>query len=525
MRFFFSLSFASLLTLCSSAQTITTFAGDGSFGFGGDGGAATAAQLGTPNYVVADASRNIYISDSRNQRIRMVSAAGIITTIAGDGTPGYTGDGGPATAAQIYYPACLALSPSGELYFSGPNVVRKVNSAGIISTVAGTIAGGFSGDGGYATAAKLSNPTGLIFDRNGNLLIADTRNHRIRKVDTSGIITTIAGNGTPTYSGDGGAATAASFYYPQVLAIDSTGNIFVSDVGNYRVRKINPAGIITTFAGNGAATFSGDGGSATAAGFNYPTGIAIGPDGYLYIGDFYNARVRKVSPAGIISTFAGNGTAGYGGDGGPATAAQIDGPGGLAINAGTLFIADVHNDRARSVILCSNPVPTPVTGDTVVCLGHSITLHDTVAGGAWTSGNVAIATVNAATGVVTGIGAGTVMITYTMSNACGSTPVFYTLSVDGAAGCASLTSILQPVYGSLQVYPNPNYGSFSIGLPSFLIGEAQVAITNTLGQVVKQYTAPANKELEVKLNSPAGVYFVEVLINGERFTQKVTVLQ
>jgi uncharacterized protein (TIGR03437 family) len=406
----------SLVAKISPAGVLTVVAGNGVAGFRGDGGPATGASLAGPKAVAVDPAGNLYIADSRNWRIRKVSAGGIITTVAGGYGYGYWGDGGPATSASLYDPCGLALDWVGNLYIadggysrirklspdgiitlfagdghqgysgdggpatravlnlprgvavdSGGNVyiadyynqrIRKVNPAGTITTVAGDgfidgyLAGRFSGDGGPATSASLNGPYGVAVDSAGTLYIADTGNHRIRKVSPGGIISTVAGNGTRGYSGDGGPATSASLDLSRGggVGVDSAGNLYIADGANKRIRKVSAAGTITTVAGNGEYKSAGDGQPATVASLNGPQGVTLDLAGNLFIADSYNNRVRKVSPAGIISTVAGNGTQMYSGDRGPATGASLFLPAGVAVDAaGNLFVADSHNNRIRKV--------------------------------------------------------------------------------------------------------------------------------------------------------------------------------
>ena len=330
---------------------ITTVTGNGTAGYSGDGGLAVNAELSYPDDVVADASGNVFIADFSNQRIRKVNTNGIISTVAGNGTAGYLGDGGPAVDAELSSPIGVAVDTSGNLFIADNmnERIRKV-SGGVITTILGNGQGNFSGDGGPATKAALDRPLCTALDASGNLFIADEANNRIRKVDTNGIITTVAGTGVAGFEGDGGAATNAGLNTPDGVAVDGDGNVFFSDAANQRIRQIGANGNITTFAGNGIAGFSGDGGPATNAELNYPNGICRDAFGNLFIADTPNCRIRKVNTNGIISLLAGDGTYGYLGDGGPAVDAELATPTGVAADAsGNVYIADLNNNRVRKV--------------------------------------------------------------------------------------------------------------------------------------------------------------------------------
>ena len=347
-----------------STGTITTIAGTGGIGFSGDGGPAVEAELSGPLGVAVDGASNLYIADRENHRIRKVDSTGTITTIAGTGEFGFSGDGGPATAARLNNPRGMAVDGAGNLYIADLNNwrIRKVDSTGTITTIAGTRGRGFSGDGGPAVEAELYNPEGVAVDGAGNLYIADTWNHRIRKVDSTGTITTIAGTGEFGFSGDGGPAVEAELYYPRGMALDGAGNLYIADVGNGRIRRVDSSGAITTIAGSGGGGFSGDGGPAVEAELRNPWGVAVGGEGNLYIADLGNHRIRKVDSAGTITTVAGTGVPGFSGDGGPAPAARLAGPIGVAVDgAGNLYIADSGNHRIRKLTPMTGPTtPVPV---------------------------------------------------------------------------------------------------------------------------------------------------------------------
>jgi Secretion system C-terminal sorting domain/Bacterial Ig domain len=355
-----------LLNYAVHGQIIVTVAGNGLSGMTGDGGMATAATTNYPGDVVVDPSGNIYFSEHFNNIVRKVSPAGILSTVAGNGTSGYSGDGGPATAAQMYNPYGLALDTFGNLYISDcwNYRVRKVTPAGIISTIAGTGEAGYNGDGIVATTATLWNPTYICTDLAGNVYITDNQNQRIRKVTVStGIITTVAGNGIGAYSGDGGPATAASIKYSGQIAMDIHGTLYIADGYNYVVRKVNSSGIISTIAGTGTMGFSGDGGPATLAQLNIPLGLCADNFGNVYFSDWHNYRIRKISSTGIITTIVGDGTAAYSGDGGPASAAEVNEMDGIHFsNSGNLFIADAFNYRVRAIMSDVHP-PVFIGGD------------------------------------------------------------------------------------------------------------------------------------------------------------------
>jgi sugar lactone lactonase YvrE len=340
-----------------------TVAGNGQFKGVLDGGQATNANLDLPSGITADGAGNLYIADSAHHRIRKVTAAGIISTIAGNGDPSYTGDNGPADLATLDTPSGITIDGAGNLYIAdtGNNAVRKITAAtGIITTVAGNGTAGYNGDSLPATAAELNAPLGVTLDNGGNLYIADTHNHRIRLVTVAtGLISTVAGNGATdpvagggTFSGDGGPAVLAGLYSPETVAFDTVGNMYIPDSGNNRVREVSASTQnISTFAGTGAGGYNGDGIAATTAKLYDPSGLALDPAGNLYIADTANNRIRKVSSAdGTITTFAGNGNGLYFVGSGAATVAQIYSPIGLWFDQkGNLYISDYFDQRIREV--------------------------------------------------------------------------------------------------------------------------------------------------------------------------------
>jgi sugar lactone lactonase YvrE len=372
-----------LLPVVCTAQappsyTITTFAGNGTGGFDGDAGQAISAELYLPFGLAVDGSGNLFIGDMLNNRVRKVSTDGIIVTVAGSSSSGFAGDAGAATSAQLKFPSAVAAGSGGVVYVSDTinHVVRKIGTDGMINAFAGT--GGTSGyagdfvvdstadDNGVATLAALNDPIGLAVDKSGDVYIADTFNHVIRRVDTKGIITTVVGTGTAGSSGDGGLATSARLNYPQGIALDGDGNLYIADTFNHKIRKVTTDGLITTIAGTGDLGFAGDGGDARKAIFQYPKGVVVDASGNVFVLDCFNGRVRRISAAdGTIKTIAGNGRYGYTGDGGPATKAAMRFPCGLAMDAsGNIYIADTGNQVVR-VLTPDSTGPTSEGAGTV----------------------------------------------------------------------------------------------------------------------------------------------------------------
>ena len=392
---------ASAQYLIDSAPSsfIYTIAGTGAMGYSGDGGPATAADLNYPDDTVEDSLGNIYIADSVNNVVRKVAAgSGIITTIAGNGTPGYSGDGGPALNAELSEPESLALDGAGNLYVSdnGNYVIRKVAAAtGVITTYAGNGKYEYSGDNGPATSASLAIGGKIAADNAGNLYIAEPGGQRVRKVAVNtGTITTVAGNGNLGYAGDGGAATSAELDYPEGVATDTAGNLYIADTFNNVIRKVNAAsGIISTVAGNKSAGlgynggYTGDGGPAISAQLSNPQALTVDKAGNLYIADSGNQVIREVSAGnGIITTIAGNGSPYYSfnGDGGPATDLAFFYPNSISVDAGgNLFIAVSQLSRIHEVMASALPPTTQTPAPTfsiptgTYATAQAVTISDT----------------------------------------------------------------------------------------------------------------------------------------------------
>lgn len=542
MKFYLILLFSIVSALCPGlvhGQVVSTIAGNGTVGYYGDGGPAVLAAMDTPTSIARDPLGNIYVNDQRNHCVRKIDhATGFITTVAGNGTAGFYGDGGPATNAMLNANWGIAVDGAGNLYIADQTNarIRKVNTAGIITTIAGNGTIGKGGDGGPAVNAQFIRPMGITTDGAGNIYVGDQSAFNIRKISPSGIISTIAGRDTFGYTGDGGPAINAKISYTWSMATDNAGNLFICDGGgniyggNNCIRKIDAAGIITTVAGNGVPGYSGDGGPATSAMLNQPTGIYIDQAGAMIIADAQNDRIRKVSPEGIISTICGTGVTGFNGDDLAATSTQLFRPVGVTGDAdGNIFFTDMYNTRARSIHkvlyfykgysaymdVCENvstqidsilaitdittgrsdiwTIGTPpahgslsgfpfsqvssggynlpmglaytppslyvgndsfiinvtngvdtsfikvylavnprlvyagvIEGPSAVCVGAAITLTDTTGNGIWSASNLNAVVAN---GIVTGQSAGTVTITYTLTNACGSISATKTVTV------------------------------------------------------------------------------------------------
>jgi sugar lactone lactonase YvrE len=430
---------AALQSGAIQSGAIGTIAGNGDYGFSDGTGQAVTAQIDTAYAVGADSRGTVYVADTLNHRIRKVGADGTIATIAGTGQEGFSGDNGPGSNAMIAFPRGLATDLRGNLYIadSGNFRVRRLAPDGTITTFAGSGIDGFSGDGGPATLAQMRMPRGLATDSAGNVYIADSWNYRIRRVDLNGVIQTIAGTGENGYSGDGGRAAVAALGFVQALAVDSSLNIYVSDALNHVVRRINAAGIIQTVAGNGSGGWAGDGGNAAAAQLNYPRGLALDPPGNLYVADSANNRIRQVSTSGTIKTVAGTGEAGFGGDSQSALSAKLNYPYGLAGNSGgNIYVGDLRNYRIRQANL-SAALPLSITTTTTLPQGavgvsYSYTLvaaggspPDTwsLSSGALPSG-LSLSSAGTITGTPTTIGNSTFAVRVTDGSSANATQTF-----------------------------------------------------------------------------------------------------
>jgi sugar lactone lactonase YvrE len=571
-NFYIAEANTSLVRKVNSVGIISTIAGQQyDYVYNGEGGLATASSL-APESVVCDAVGNIYIADPSNFRILRINAAGIINTIAGTGTSGYSGDGGLATAAELGGPKGIALDAAGNLYIADGAYVRKITITGIISTVAGNGIAGYSGNGSLATAAQI-NARQIACDAVGNIYISETTNNRVRKINTSGIISLVAGNGTPGYSGDGSLATAAQLS-PIIygLAVDTTGNVYIADQGNHVIRMVNTSGIISTVAGTaGSAGYSGDGGPAIAAQFHYPTGIAIDASNNLYIADQNNGVIRKVMlpppcdtvTAGTI-VHAGNDVfCGSGGDTLILTGASLGG----SINYQWQSAPDAFiwtnvgaNDTVyptgiltattyfRVIAICTasgifdttavdtftiNPFVTPSVSisaapGTVVSSGQAVTFTALVTNGGgtptfqWRKNGLIISGATANPYLTTATANGDIISCVVHSNAPCTT-------IDSAVS-NTLVMVVAPLgigtvtsgNSNINLYPNPNKGAFHI--KGFIAdsNKVQIEVLNIVGQAVYRQKFPVqNNYLDEQIVLPQdlsnGIYLLRVGNGAKQF--------
>lgn len=378
------------------AQTIATIAGNGTEGYSGDGGLAVSALLSKPNQITYDQSGNLFIAEDYNHVVRKIDAAGVISTVAGTGTAGFSGDGGLAINAEFNRIVGATVDATGNIYICDAENyrIRKVDLLGNVSTIAGTGTEGYSGDGSLAINAEIGFVSGICIDNSGNIYIANQTYHNIRKIDAAGIITTYAGDGSgnPGYGGEGVVAATTMVNSPASVFMDGAGNLFFSELGGFRIRKINGAGIVTTVAGNGNFGSTGDGGAATSAQIASPYGVVVDAAGVIYFCESINNKIRKISATGIISTYAGVGgfTVGYSGDNGPALLAQFSNPSAITLdNSNNVVVGDYGNNVIRKITqgstsitsLMSNEAlsisPNPFKSETVIAF-ETVQINTTI---------------------------------------------------------------------------------------------------------------------------------------------------
>lgn len=461
------------------SQTITTICGTGIAGYSGDNGPASNSQIDAIYaQITSDKYGNLYIADNNNHRIRRIDAiTGSITTVAGTGTAGFSGDGGLATAAQLTNPDGITIDNAGNIYIADYNNhrIRKIDPTGTITTICGNGTQSSTGDGGLATAATINGPGHLCLDPSGNLYITEYNSNRIRKIATTGTITTFCGTGVYSNTGDGGLATAATIGGPWAIASDAVGNIYAAEyLGSY-VRKIATNGTITAFAGiNASPGFSGDNGAALLAQLNGVAGLAVNDLGEVFIADSANHRIRKVASTGTITTYVGTGTLGFSGDGGLANAARLRSPnGGLASHGCAIFINDAGNQRIRKVVAGTIPtLSVSSTATPVLCVGQTATLSVNGASTyVWNSGAVT-STISISPTVTTNY-----TVYGTAANGCKNASVFS----QSVSTCASLNELKNRNAG-LIIYPNPTTDQFSIETES----ATKIVIRDVIGKVVME---------------------------------------
>jgi sugar lactone lactonase YvrE len=547
---------AVLVLLCLSSLQgfaqgimINTVAGYPSAGFSGDGGLATAAQFNTPSGMAIDNAGTLYVADELNNRIRKIYAGGIITTIAGSGPVGigaYGGDGGSALSARLNAPLGIAVDTFGNIYIADNQNfrIRKMNTAGIISTIGGTGVSGYTGDGGPATNAKISYVQSLTIDVYGNLFFADVGNHVVRKMTPAGIISTVAGIGMSGFSGDGGAATLAKLNTPRGVKADAAGNLYIADLGNARVRKVDVSGVISTFAGGGSG---GPGGPATAADIAGVSDIAIDPAGNVIIVRT-NGRVMIVDGVGTIHALAGAGIDGFSGDGCAATAAEMYTPRyGICDPAGNLYVSEADNYVIRKISV--NHPPSFAGGhlqsfsmckDTLADINDilSIVDSDQAQSVEWSVYNAPAngAATIAYTGTTTGGISVPSALWYTPDSGFVGTDNFSVIVKDclGLRDTTYLTvTVINCTLGTpiqkarpnagLQVFPNPGHGEVSIIAAGKPDERVNLTITNMLGVRVWEQTTQANSAVSVSAGLTPGCYMVSARVGGANYYSKLVI--
>lgn len=408
-----------------------------------------------------------------------------ISTLAGTVSSGFSGDGGQATAAQLFHPKAMTTDDTGNVYIADAdnNVIRKVSTTGVITTFAGLPAGGFSGDGGPAIYALLNRPNSIAFDRKRNLYICDADNQRVRMVDTAGNIRTVAGIGTAGFSGDGGSATAAELNYPGGIALDKYGDLFITDEYNNRIRMVDSDGVITTFAGNGMTGYPGDAEFADTAAIGFPFGIVADTADNVYFSLTLDNRICKINTAHIITSIAGvgGGTGAYGGDGGAATAAQFDNPWGIALDIfGNLYIADNANERIRMVNISGTISTVAGTGS---------------AGFSGDGGPATLGQLKQPAGVHVDNAGNMYIADYNNHRV---------RKVNGSITLGTNNVVKNTL--SVSVAPQPSDGSFMLTVSSAADENIDISITDITGRVVKQMSVASNKQVAVHLDVPPGMY-------------------
>lgn len=501
--------------LSSYSQTITTACGTGTAGYSGDNGLAVNAQVDAIySQMCIDNAGNLYIADDANNRIRKISAStGSITTIAGTGAYGFAGDGGSALSAQFKSPDGIAIDNAGNLFISdyANHRIRMITPTGTITTICGNGTASSTGDGGLATAATINSPGHLWLDPSGNLYITEFYGNRIRKISSTGTITTVMGNGTYSNAGDGGLASAATIAGPWEIVGDKSGNIYVASYQGSYIRKISTTGSVTAFAGiNGSPGYSGDNGPALTAQLGGVTGLGINDAGDIFLADSANHRIRRVAVNGTITSVAGTGTLGYSGDGGPAITAQVSSPNGsLAFYGCTLYFIDAGNARIRKIVGTTPTVTAVSSNSNFICTGSSATL--TANGGSyytWNPGG------NGNSIVVSPTVTSSYSVVGTGTNGCQSSAVI-SQSVSSCTGLGNTLGATENM--ELRVYPNPNNGEVSVEVTE----GCELQIMDLLGREIRAIKVSTGKAMIDMKDLPNGTYILKSTnVNGVIRSQK-----
>jgi sugar lactone lactonase YvrE len=504
--------------LVADAQIISTIAGNGS---GGDGGPALTASIYDPSSLAFDHAGNLYFSEQLNNTVRKIDAAGIISTIAGTGSAGFSGDDSLAVNAELNEPAGITVDSIGNLFIADAvnNRVRKINAVtGIITTVCGNGTAGFAGDGGLAVDAILKNPNDVKFDRYGNLYISSANDGRIRKINTSGIINTIAGTGVFGDTGDGGLATEAKIE-PSYILVDSSLNIYFTDLQNVVIRKIKADGVISRIAGDSSLyNYNGDGIPALSAHIA-PQDIAFDNRGLLYFSDILNNRIRMIDSYGIIHTVAGVGIMASSGDGGPADSAAVDRPGPIAFDiCGNLYVGQIDDPRIRKITNNTGISAIYLSGDTSVSVGTSVSVIATVTGAStytikWYDNRLLVATTTTPFFTYTMVGtADTITATVTSPGGCFD-------SVTSAAHIvkAANSSVSNMLLANAAVYPNPAHNTITV-----IANAISACISNAIGQQVLARPVTNNNAVIDISALPPGIYLLTLTaLDGSRTVTKI----
>ncbi|MBA3828824.1 MAG: T9SS type A sorting domain-containing protein [Taibaiella sp.] len=536
----------------ANSQTINAFAGTTSAGYTGDGGAATSAKINNPRGIWVDPDGTTYLCDYANNCIRKISTAGIITTIAGStiGVSGFSGDGGLASSARLRGPFDIAKDNTGNIYIVDlfNYRIRKITTSGIISTIAGDGIAGSTGNGGSALSAHII-PYGVTVDSHNNVYITEPDSNKVRVIK-AGKIYAFAGNGMPGYSGDSGAATLAEMKIPTQLAVDIYDNVYICDQANNRIRKVSAAaGVISTYAGTGIRGYSGDGGAATSANLAVPVGIGTDVLGNVFFSDAGNSRIRKINSDGNITTIAGNGTTGDSGDGGPAISASLGGIQDIGVdNSGNIIIADgtysvlrritYGNTRVRFIhgqvdtfTIQENSIATSLDSLLAIADPDNGQTEMTTLFKAPNNGTASISWSALSTGMTiypTGI-------TYTPNAGFIGKDTLIVWVNDGFSVDTSviIVSVVKNNVGvrnqfekselSLKIVPNPNNGSFVLNVTSALVEPLEISIFDLEGRKVKKLNAITNKEINITSYLNPGVYFINAYTQDKQCTSKITI--